>query len=81
MSHCAPFPTATAHAGYTLLDKIRSGGNQTQFIIYAGSRAPEHVAELRTHGADGCTNRPDELFKKVLAALASQEPLDVSLQN
>jgi len=57
-------------AGYTLLDKIRAEGNQTPVIIYAGSRAPEHVAESRRHGADGCTNRPDELFEMVLSALA-----------
>jgi CheY-like chemotaxis protein len=59
-----------AQAGYTLLDKIRAEGNQTPFIIYAGSRAPEHVAESRRHGADGCTNRPDELFEMVLSAIA-----------
>jgi CheY-like chemotaxis protein len=58
------------HAGYTLLDKIRAEGNQTPFIIYAGSRAPQHVAESRRHGADGCTNRPDELFEMVLSAVA-----------
>jgi len=57
-------------AGYTLLDKIRSEGNQTPFIIYAGSRAPEHVVESRRHGAYGCTNRPDELFELVLLAIA-----------
>jgi CheY-like chemotaxis protein len=59
-----------AQAGYTLLDRLRAEGNQTPFIIYAGSRALEHVAESRRHGADGCTNRPDELFEMVLSALA-----------
>jgi CheY-like chemotaxis protein len=56
-------------AGYTLLDKLRASGDQTPFIIYAGSRAPEHRAEARRHGAVGSTNRPDELFEMVLSAL------------
>ena len=56
-------------AGYTLLDKLRASGDRTPFIIYAGSRAPEHRAEARRRGALGCTNRPDELFEMVLSAL------------
>lgn len=58
-----------AQAGYTLLDKLRASGDRTPFIIYAGSRAPEHRAEARRRGALGCTNRPDELFEMVLSAL------------
>ena len=54
-------------AGYTLLDRLRSTGDRTPFIIYAGSRAPEHQAESRRRGALGCTNRPDELFRMVLS--------------
>jgi CheY-like chemotaxis protein len=56
-------------AGYTLLDKLRSSGDQTPFIIYAGSTAPEHRAEARRRGAQGSTNRPDELFEMVLSTL------------
>jgi CheY-like chemotaxis protein len=56
-------------AGYTLLDKLRASGDRTPFIIYAGSRAPEHRAEARRRGSIGCTNRPDELFEMVLSAL------------
>ena len=56
-------------AGYTLLDKLRSSGDQTPFIIYAGSREPEHVVESRRHGAIGCTNNANELFEMVLSAL------------
>lgn len=56
-------------AGYTLLDQLRAAGNKTPFIIYAGSRAPEHVAESRQHGAIGCTNIPNELFEMVVYAL------------
>ena len=44
-----------AQAGYTLLDKLRSSGNQIPFIIYASSRSPEHQAEARRRGAVGCT--------------------------
>ncbi len=58
-----------SRAGYTLLDKLRSSGDQTPFIIYAGSRALEHVMESRRHGAIGCTNNPNELFEMVLSAL------------
>lgn len=58
-----------SQAGYTLLDKLRESGNRTPFIIYAGSGAAEHRAEARRRGAMGCTNRPDELFEMVLAAL------------
>ena len=56
-------------AGYTLLDKLRSSGDQTPFIIYAGSRDPTHVAESRRRGAIGCTNNPNELFEMVLSTL------------
>ncbi|MEM8808020.1 MAG: response regulator [Cyanobacteria bacterium P01_G01_bin.38] len=56
-------------AGYTLLDKLRAAGDKTPFIIYASSRAPEHVAESRQHGAIGCTNNANELFEMVLLAL------------
>ena len=58
-----------SRAGYTLLDKLRSSGDQTPFIIYARSRDPEHVAESRRHGAIGCTNNANELFEMVLSAL------------
>jgi CheY-like chemotaxis protein len=56
-------------AGYTLLDQLRSRGDQTPFIIYARSRNPEHVAESRRHGAIGCTNNANELFEMVLSTL------------
>jgi len=58
-----------SRAGYTLLDKLRDAGDKTPLIIYASSRAPEHVAESRQHGAIGCTNNANELFEMVLFAL------------
>ena len=57
-------------AGYTLVDYLRRNGDLTPFVIYAGSRSPEHQSESRRHGAIGCTNRPDELFELVLSAFA-----------
>jgi CheY-like chemotaxis protein len=57
-------------AGYTLLEELRSSGNQIPFIIYASSRLPEHQAEAKRRGAIGCTNRATELFVMVVSALS-----------
>ena len=56
-------------AGYTLLGVIRARGQKTPYFIYAGSRAAEHVAEANRRGAQGTTNRADELVGMVLGAL------------
>lgn len=56
-------------AGYTLLEAVKTRGIRTPVIIYASSRAPEHVAEAKRRGAFGCTNRANELFEMTLAAL------------
>jgi CheY-like chemotaxis protein len=61
-----------SRAGYTLLDKLRSDGNKTPFVIYASSRAPEHVREAIQHGATGCTNSPQELLEIVTRALTER---------
>ncbi|GAA2756167.1 response regulator [Actinopolymorpha rutila] len=58
------------HAGYTLLDKMRSGGNHTPFVIYAGSRSLQHNQEARSHGAEGSTNSPQELIAMVTQAVS-----------
>ena len=58
-----------ARAGYTLLNALRGRGDQTPFIVYSGSRAPEHVAEAVRQGALGSTNRPQELVEMVLEAV------------
>ncbi|MBD1847351.1 response regulator [Cyanobacteria bacterium FACHB-63] len=58
-----------SRAGYTLLDQLRSNGDQTPFIIYAGSRNPAQVAESRHRGAIGCANNANELFEMVLSTL------------
>lgn len=57
-----------SQAGYTLLDAVRNAGVRTPFFIYAGSRAAEHRAEAAKRGAQGVTNRPDELFDMVSEA-------------
>lgn len=59
-------------AGYTLLDKLRSTGNKTPFVIYASSRAPEHVREALQHGATECTNSPQELVEIVTRSLTGR---------
>jgi len=58
--------------GYALLDALRSQGNQTPFFVYAGSAAPEHVQEVLDHGGQGCTNRPQDLFRMVMRAVVNR---------
>jgi CheY-like chemotaxis protein len=58
-----------ARAGYTLLDAVRGKGDNTPYIIYAGSRSPEHTAEAIRRGAQGTTNRPSELVSMVMDAI------------
>jgi DNA-binding NtrC family response regulator len=58
-------------AGYTLLDKLRERGDRTPFVIYAGSRDPDHVKEARKRGAIGCTNSAQELILLVSRALGA----------
>jgi CheY-like chemotaxis protein len=60
-------------AGYTLLAELRRVGVRTPFIIYAASRDPAHFDESVRRGADGCTNRPDELVELVTNALRSHD--------
>jgi CheY-like chemotaxis protein len=55
--------------GYVLLDGMRARGDRTPVFFYASSRAPEHVRESREHGAQGCTNDPNELFQMVTRAV------------
>jgi CheY-like chemotaxis protein len=53
-------------AGYTLLEKMRQLGQRTPFLIYSGSKKPEHVAEAQKRGAQGATNDPEELLDLAL---------------
>ncbi len=56
-------------AGYTLLQTLRTTGDRTPYILYAGSDAAEHRAEAKQKGALDTTNRPDELFRLVLSVI------------
>lgn len=56
-------------AAFTLLDAMRERGDKTPFVVYAGSRAAEHVRDARAHGAMGATNSPQELIAMVTEAL------------
>lgn len=58
--------------GYVLLDTIRRQGDQTPFVIYAGSNLPEHKQEMLEHGGQGTTNNPQELFPMVMKAIVTR---------
>lgn len=58
--------------GYVLLDKLRSEGNNTPFLIYAGSNAPEYVKETYVRGGQGHTNNPEGLFDMVTSILLDE---------
>lgn len=57
--------------GYVLLEKLRSIGDKTPFIIYAGSNLPEHKREAYDRGANGSTNSANELFQLVMRSIAN----------
>jgi CheY-like chemotaxis protein len=53
-------------AGYTLLEALRSSGDNTPYFIYAGSSDPKHLKEALNRGAQWNTNNPAELITKIL---------------
>jgi CheY-like chemotaxis protein len=55
--------------GYALLAELRKKDKVTPFFIYASSSAAEYRREGADRGAQGVTNRPDELVDMVLQAL------------
>jgi HEAT repeat protein len=60
-------------AGYTLLDALRKGGDQTAFIIYSASGSlPENKAEATKRGAFGITDKTQDLFRLVLSAITER---------
>jgi len=61
---------ADPDAGYGLLDYLKTQSNPPPYIIYAASATPALVAEAKSRGAFGETNRPAELFSLVVDALA-----------
>ncbi len=52
-----------AREGYTLLDGMRANGNQTPFLVYAGSDLEAHKLEVRSHGGQGTTKNAVELLE------------------
>lgn len=56
-------------AGYTLLERLRAGGDRTPFIIYSSSRYSSNVAEAQARGAIGVTGSPTVLINMVLTVL------------
>ncbi len=58
--------------GYVLLEKVRANDQETPFIIYAGSNSVEHKIMAQEKGAQGSTNRPDELIGLVAIHMRSQ---------
>jgi CheY-like chemotaxis protein len=60
---------ADPKAGYTLLEELQRLSFNIPFIIYAGSNAPEHVAEAKRQGAIGSAGDPTTLFTLVREAL------------
>jgi CheY-like chemotaxis protein len=60
--------------GYALLDALRRDDRVTPYFIYAGSRSTPHRDEAAARGAQGTTNRPDELVEMVVAAIGATVP-------
>jgi CheY-like chemotaxis protein len=60
--------------GYTLLDELRTRGDQTPLFFYAASNAPEHQQETLEHGGQGCTNDGQELFEMVTKVIFGPQP-------
>lgn len=62
-----------SRAGYTLLDSLRQSGDRTPVIIYAGSRAQNHIEEAKSHGAISCTDSPQELISLASSQLSARQ--------
>ena len=63
-----------ARAGFTLLSHLRAHGDNTPYVIYSGSVAPNQQTEAWRRGALGFTNWPDDLVILVLEAVSSSAP-------
>lgn len=59
--------------GYVLLKAVRESDPEIPFFIYAGSNAPEHKRKAKELGAQGSTNRPQELLDLVVRSLGKGE--------
>lgn len=61
-----------AQEGYVLLEKLRKSGIRIPFFIYAGSNSPKHKLMALERGAQGSTNRAQELFEMVMSRISSE---------
>ena len=59
-------------AGYGLLEYINGLDKAPPYIIYAASATPELIAEAKSKGAFGETNRPSELMRLAVSAIAQK---------
>ncbi|WP_192843380.1 response regulator [Aureimonas sp. N4] len=59
------------HAGFQLLEKIRSSGNRVPVVFYRASDSVDLRVEARKAGAFGSTNSPVELFRLVISAISN----------
>ena len=58
--------------GYILLEAVRGRDSTTPYFIFAGSNSDEHRRQAIERGAQGSTNRPDDLLELVTQALPSK---------
>jgi CheY-like chemotaxis protein len=56
-------------AGYSLLGRLRTDGNEVPYFIYCGPQARFLKGESTRLGANGITNEPDTLISMVIASL------------
>lgn len=61
-----------AQEGYVLLEKVRTSDKEIPFFIYAGSNSIEHKKEAERRGAQGSTNRAQELIDLVTANISEK---------
>jgi CheY-like chemotaxis protein len=57
-------------AGYNLLERLRSLGNNKPYIIYASLNSQDLKDQAMSRGAIGSTNSPTELVEMVLSVLS-----------
>lgn len=57
--------------GYELLDRMRGEENHTPLFFYSSRVEPQHTQETLSHGGQGCTDDPHELFRMVITAVGT----------
>lgn len=67
--------------GYKLLEALRAQDKATPFFIYAGSNAAQHKREALSRGAQGSTNRAEELVDMVTRSLPSETDIRLTFTH